>query len=96
MLDTRHVKSLGRKGIEIYMSSEAELAATKRIHEQPLRQCLVVPLQSVVVRLRGLPFNATAAAVADFLQGVRVARGDNAIILDVTKNGRPNGTLSSG
>lgn len=48
-------------------------------------------LQGCVVRLRGLPYSASASDVAAFFSGVQLADGDDAIVFTHTVDGRPTG-----
>ncbi|KAI8467034.1 MAG: hypothetical protein J3K34DRAFT_352532, partial [Monoraphidium minutum] len=43
------------------------------------------------LRLRGLPFSATAADVAAFLSGAALAGGPEGIVFTFTADGRPTG-----
>jgi hypothetical protein len=61
-----------------------DLEAVRKILEdaRPRGHCL---------RLRGLPFSATAADVIAFLEGVQLAEGPGAIVFTFTADGRPTG-----
>eukprot|EP00882_Tetradesmus_deserticola_P011354 GHRQ01012012.1.p1 GENE.GHRQ01012012.1~~GHRQ01012012.1.p1 ORF type:complete len:212 (+),score=57.69 GHRQ01012012.1:43-678(+) len=77
-------KYLGSRYIEMFEAAEADLAAVKKVLED-------TQLQGCVVRLRGLPYAATAEDVAAFFEGVRLADGDDAIVFTTTVDGRPTG-----
>ncbi|KAF6259340.1 hypothetical protein COO60DRAFT_1015207 [Scenedesmus sp. NREL 46B-D3] len=77
-------KYLGSRYIEIFEAAEADLVAVKKVLED-------TQLQGCVVRLRGLPYTATAEDVATFFEGVQLAGGDDAIVFTTTVDGRPTG-----
>jgi len=68
----------------LFEAAEADLAAVKKVLEDSR-------LQGFVVRLRGLPYTATAADIIQFFQGVQLAESDDAIILTMSVDGRPTG-----
>jgi hypothetical protein len=61
-----------------------DLEAVRKILEEarPRGHCL---------RLRGLPFSATAADVVAFLEGVALSEGTDSIVFTYTADGRPTG-----
>lgn len=48
-------------------------------------------LSGHVVRLRGLPFNSTAADVLAFFEGVATVGGETGVVFTCTPDGRPSG-----
>lgn len=68
----------------IFEASLPDLEAVRKILEEsrPRGHCL---------RLRGLPFSATAPDVAAFLEGVRLAEGPESMVFTFTADGRPTG-----
>eukprot|EP00775_Hariotina_reticulata_P013285 gene13285-13416_t len=77
-------KYMGSRYIELFEAAEADLAAVKKVLEDSR-------LQGFVVRLRGLPYTATAADIVQFFQGVQLTDSDDAIILTMSVDGRPTG-----
>lgn len=51
----------------------------------------VPTLAGHVVRLRGLPFNSTAADVLAFFEGVATLGGETGVVFTCTPDGRPSG-----
>uniref|UniRef100_A0A383WMK1 RRM domain-containing protein n=1 Tax=Tetradesmus obliquus TaxID=3088 RepID=A0A383WMK1_TETOB len=82
-MDTRNGRFIGSRYIEMFEATEDDLAAVKRVLEDPL--------QGFVVRLRGLGYTAAVEDVAHFLEGVQLAQGDDAILLTTTEDGRASG-----
>ena len=48
-------------------------------------------LQGWVLRMRGLPYTATAADVLAFFEGLEIARGPAGVVFTCTADGRPLG-----
>ena len=64
---------------------EADLAAMQRSGRSDAQ------LQGWVLRMRGLPFTATAADVVKFFEGLELARGAAGVVFTCTSDGRPLG-----
>ncbi|KAF8058087.1 Esrp1 [Scenedesmus sp. PABB004] len=79
-----HKQYMGSRYIELFEAAEADLAAVKKVLEDSR-------LQGFVVRLRGLPFSASAADVVAFFSGVPLAGGDDAVVFVRSADGRPTG-----
>lgn len=68
----------------LFEAAEADLAAIKKVLEDSR-------LQGFVVRLRGLPYSATAADIKQFFSGVQLSEDDDAIVFAQSVDGRPTG-----
>lgn len=68
----------------MFEAAEADLAAVKKVLED-------TRLQGFVVRLRGLPYSATALDVNQFFEGVRLSDDADAIVFAQSADGRPTG-----
>lgn len=68
----------------LFEAADSDLAAVKRVLEDSR-------LQGYVVRLRGLPYSATAADVSEFFSGVQLSGEDPAIVFAQSFDGRPTG-----
>lgn len=64
---------------------EADLSAMQRSGSSEAH------LQGWVLRLRGLPYTATAADVLAFFDGLEIARGAAGVVFTCTADGRPLG-----
>eukprot|EP00883_Tetradesmus_obliquus_P002905 jgi/Sobl393_1/1311/SZX64831.1 len=82
--DARNKDCIGKRYIEIFEATEDDLAAVKRVLEDPL-------MQGFVVRLQGLGYTATVKDVVQFLEGVQLAPAADAIVLTTTADGRAAG-----
>ena len=69
----------------IFEVPEADLAAMQRSGSSDAQ------LQGWVLRMRGLPFTATAADVVRFFEGLELARGAAGVVFTCTADGRPLG-----
>lgn len=77
-------QNMGHRYIEIFEATEADMNTAKAI-------CMDGRLKGFVVRMRGLPYNATAADVQRFFEGVDICRGLDGIVFTYTPDGRPTG-----
>lgn len=77
-------QNMGHRYIEIFEASEADMNTAKAI-------CMDGRLKGFVVRMRGLPYNSTAADVQKFFEGVDICRGLDGIVFTYTPDGRPTG-----
>lgn len=67
----------------LFQATDADLATAKTL-------CLD-RLKGFVIRLRGIPFNASASDVLKFFEGVSVVRGIEGVVFTYTPDGRPTG-----
>ncbi|GIL55297.1 hypothetical protein Vafri_10859 [Volvox africanus] len=79
-----HRQTLGHRYIEIFESTEADLATAKSLSVDRMR--------GFVVRCRGLPYTATAQDVLNFFgPDVPVVRGIEGVVFTYAPDGRPTG-----
>eukprot|EP00878_Enallax_costatus_P009220 GHUV01009638.1.p1 GENE.GHUV01009638.1~~GHUV01009638.1.p1 ORF type:complete len:439 (+),score=125.06 GHUV01009638.1:149-1465(+) len=83
-LSSLNKQYMGNRYIELFEAAQADLAAVKKVLEDSR-------LQGFVVRLRGLPYSATAADIAQFFSGVQIAQDEDAIVFAQSVDGRPTG-----
>eukprot|EP00310_Coccolithus_braarudii_P006538 CAMPEP_0183378550 /NCGR_PEP_ID=MMETSP0164_2-20130417/124971_1 /TAXON_ID=221442 /ORGANISM="Coccolithus pelagicus ssp braarudi, Strain PLY182g" /LENGTH=510 /DNA_ID=CAMNT_0025556117 /DNA_START=104 /DNA_END=1636 /DNA_ORIENTATION=- len=99
VLNNRH---LGQRYIEVFVSSEGEASqATAPVMQTPQQMGAgpaggwqgdaIMAMSNAIVRLRGLPFNATAESVVQFFQGHPIPAGIHGVQMVLGHNGRPNG-----
>ena len=88
-------RNMGSRYVEVFLSSEGEM---NQAHVVPPGGTVGGAWQSEhgagsdgIVRLRGLPFNATPDLVLHFFAGYEVPKGPLGIHLVLGPNGRPNG-----
>ncbi|PNH00813.1 Epithelial splicing regulatory protein 1 [Tetrabaena socialis] len=79
-----HRQTLGPRYIEVFESTEADLATAKSLSVDRMR--------GFVVRCRGLPYSATAQDVFNFFgPEVPVVRGIEGVVFTYAPDGRPTG-----
>ncbi|GLC45210.1 hypothetical protein PLESTB_000724600 [Pleodorina starrii] len=79
-----HRQTLGHRYIEVFESTEADLATAKSLSVDRMR--------GFVVRCRGLPYTATAQDVLNFFgPDVPVVRGIEGVVFTYAPDGRPTG-----
>lgn len=79
-----HRQTLGPRYIEVFESSEADLATAKSLSVDRMR--------GFVVRCRGLPYTATATDVMNFFgEETPVVRGVEGVVFTYAPDGRPTG-----
>ena len=88
-------RNMGTRYVEVFLSSEGEMA---QANVSPPVSVTSSPWQADagtgaggVVRLRGLPFNATPELILQFFSGYEVPKGPMGVHLILGPNGRPNG-----
>ena len=79
------VRAYGLQRCRIFEVPEADLAAMQRSGSSEAK------LHGWVLRLRGLPYTATAADVVGFFDGLELARGSAGVVFTCTSDGRPLG-----
>ena len=99
-----HNRNMQNRYIEVFMSSEAEAGqanVTPPMQGGMMGMPMAPPTGSApswgdgppnsLIKLRGLPFNATAEQVLAFFQGLELPKGVGGVHLVLGANGRPNG-----
>jgi len=99
-----HNRNMQNRYIEVFISSEAEASQANVVPpmQVPMNMQMAAATGSApawadgggmsgLVRLRGLPFNATPEQVLQFFAGFEVPRGVAGIHMVLGGNGRPNG-----
>lgn len=83
-LKARNCKHMGQRYIEIFEALESDLNSKKVLGPD-------LKLKGYVVRMRGLPFSATAADVLKFFEEVEVMKGEDGVVFTCNPDGRPTG-----
>lgn len=87
-------RNMGARYVEVFLSSEGEMS---QANVSPPLPGATWQLGDVgggsggIVRLRGLPFNATPDLILQFFQGYDIPKGVMGVHLILGPNGRPNG-----
>ncbi|KAK9809304.1 hypothetical protein WJX73_002890 [Symbiochloris irregularis] len=84
-LVSKNNHNLQHRYIEIFEVPEADLSAMQRSGSAEAH------LRGWVLRMRGLPYTATAADVLAFFEGLEIARGAAGVVFTCTADGRPLG-----
>lgn len=89
-------RNMGNRYVEVFLSGEGEMSQANVA--PPVAGANGAPWHMEpgagsggVVRLRGLPFNATADLILQFFQGYEIPKGPMGVHLIYGANGRPNG-----
>jgi heterogeneous nuclear ribonucleoprotein F/H len=88
-------RNMGARYVEVFLSSEGEMNQANV--SQPVANGAPWQLgdgaggSGGIVRLRGLPFNATPDLILQFFQGFDIPKGSMGVHLILGPNGRPNG-----
>ena len=87
-------RNMGSRYVEVFLSSEGEMSQANvapPVGANGGYQMDIGGGSGGIVRLRGLPFNATPDLILQFFQGYEVPKGSLGIHLILGPNGRPNG-----
>ena len=80
------LNGLPRRIFEVKDSADVEaMKAMEEAHEGPR--------PGWVLRMRGLPFSASAEDVLQFFEGIEVLRGTRGVVFTCTPDGRPLGEI---
>ena len=88
-------RNLGNRYVEVFLSSEGEMSQAN-VAPPPATNGAPWHMEIAsgaggVVRLRGLPFNATPELILQFFSGYEIPKGAHGVHLILGPNGRPNG-----
>ena len=93
-------RNMGNRYVEVFLSSEAEMSQANVAPPAPTGGPWPMDANggsmgavgsNGIMRLRGLPFNATAELILSFFQGFDIPKGPHGVHLVLGPNGRPNG-----